>query len=105
MEFEWHCKSGLAENIQVVKQEFCEDRGLKPFKIFLAGPPLAGKSFFAKQLAEHYNVPHIHTRKLMQEIEAWNREKEEEYNKKQEIKRRKEEEEQKRLMEEERIAE
>jgi hypothetical protein len=48
VDFTWHCKSGLAANIQLVKEEFCKERGLKPFKIIINGPPNAGKSFFAK---------------------------------------------------------
>ena len=58
--FEWHCKSGLAANIQTVKKEFCKERGLKPFKIAIAGKPCSGKTFFGAQLAKHYGVPHIH---------------------------------------------
>lgn len=58
--FNWHCKGGLAANIQLVKDEFCKARGLKPFKIAIAGKPCAGKSHFAKHLAAHYDIPHIH---------------------------------------------
>ena len=58
--FQWHCKSGLAANIQRVKEEFCKERGLKPFKIAVSGKPCSGKSFYAAQLAKHYGVPHIH---------------------------------------------
>ena len=46
-DFIWHCKSGLAANIQLVKEEFCKQRGLKPFKTFITGKPCAGKSYFA----------------------------------------------------------
>jgi len=45
--FQWHCKQGLAANIQRVKEEFCKDRGLKPFKIAISGKPCSGKSHFA----------------------------------------------------------
>jgi adenylate kinase len=44
------------------------ERGLKPIKIAIVGPPGSGKSFFGSQLAEHYNVPHIHAKKLLDEI-------------------------------------
>ena len=47
-DFNWHCKNGLAKNIQLVKDEFCKERGLKPFKIGITGKPCAGKSFFSK---------------------------------------------------------
>lgn len=46
LELNWHCKSGLAENIQLVKDEFAKERKLKPIKIFITGPPCSGKSFF-----------------------------------------------------------
>lgn len=45
-EFNWHCEKGLALNIQLVKNEFCDVNKLKPIKIFVTGPPLAGKSHF-----------------------------------------------------------
>ena len=79
LEMEWHCKAGLAENIQVVKKEFEEVRNLRPIKIFITGLPLSGKSHFGKRLAEHYNVPHIHMEKLIEDIKNWDKEKEERY--------------------------
>jgi adenylate kinase len=47
-DFNWHCKAGLASNIQLVKDEFCKKRGLKPVKILITGPPGSGKSFYGK---------------------------------------------------------
>ena len=75
-DFNWHCKAGLAGNIQLVKDEFCKVRGLKPFKIALSGKPCTGKSHFSHQLAQHYNVPHIHTMQVLKDIEHWQDEKE-----------------------------
>ena len=63
-------------------KEFCDVRGLKPFKVAIAGKPCTGKSFFAEQLSKHYNVPHIHTTQVLFDIENWNNEKEAEWNKK-----------------------
>lgn len=88
VDFNWHCKSGLALNIQTVKEEFCKKRGLKPFKILIAGPPGAGKSFYGRQIAEHYNVPHIHIKAMIHDIEHWNKEKEEGIAKRREVKNR-----------------
>lgn len=78
--FKWHCKGGLATNIQMVKDEFCKERGLKPFKISIFGKPCSGKSFYAEQLAKHYGVPHIHKEQVLHDIQNWNNEKEGEYN-------------------------
>lgn len=46
IDFTWHCESGLAKRIQTVKDEYCKERGLKPIKILVAGPPACGKSYF-----------------------------------------------------------
>lgn len=87
-DFNWHCKQGLAANIQKVKEEFCKKRGLKPVKILITGPPGSGKSFYAKQLSEHYNVKHIHLKHMLDEIEHWNKEKEDGINMRKIIKNR-----------------
>lgn len=81
LEMNWHCKSGMSENIQLVKQEFAKERNLKPVKIFISGPPCSGKTFFGKQMAEHYNVPHINMERLLADLASWDQEKEDNYNK------------------------
>ncbi len=48
VEFDWHCKEGLKANISKVKEEFQKERGLKPVKILITGPPASGKSFYSK---------------------------------------------------------
>lgn len=75
-------------NIQKVKEEFCKERGLKPIKIFITGPPASGKTKYAKQIAEHYNITHISMEKFLDEIVNWNKEKEEEVMKYREIKKK-----------------
>ena len=62
-----------------MKEEFCKERNLKPFKICIVGKPFTGKSFYAKQLAEHYNVPHIHARQVLEDVEDFDKEKRLEY--------------------------
>ena len=49
IEFEWHCKEGLAANIKKVAQEYCDVNNLKPIKIYVNGPPLSGKTTLAKE--------------------------------------------------------
>ena len=63
-----------------MKEEFCKERGLKPFKIAVNGKPCSGKSFYAAQLAKHYGVPHIHKEQVLHDIQNWNKEKEAEYH-------------------------
>jgi len=81
VEMNWHCKSGLATNIQLVKKEFEKKRDLRPVKVFVTGPPCSGKTFFSNQLGEHYNVPHIHAEKLISDLLGWDQEKEDNYKK------------------------
>ena len=57
----------------------------------MTGPPAIGKSHFSSKIAEHYNISHIFTKKMLDEIVNWNKEKEEEIFKKREIKRKKKE--------------
>ena len=71
IEMDWLCKPGLPEKIDLVKAEFAKERNLRPVKIMIMGPPCAGKSFYAEQVAQHYNIPHIHMEKLLQELLEW----------------------------------
>ncbi len=59
LKFPWHCEKGIVENIKMLNEEFNKARGLNPVKIFITGPPAAGKSMYAKMLAEYYNIPMI----------------------------------------------
>jgi adenylate kinase len=58
-EFAWYAKDGLAANLEVVASEFCRWQNLRPVKILLAGPPMAGKSTIAAMLADYYGILHI----------------------------------------------
>jgi len=67
LRFKWHCEEGLSTNITKLNIEFNTFRGLKPVKIFTAGPPASGKTFYTKKLAEFYNIPHIHIQAAVNE--------------------------------------
>lgn len=49
--------------------------------MLITGPPCSGKSFFGQQLAEHFNVPHIHMEKLISDLESWDQENEDKWTK------------------------
>mmetsp|Transcript_12795 Transcript_12795/g.23831 ORF Transcript_12795/g.23831 Transcript_12795/m.23831 type:complete len:738 (-) Transcript_12795:6-2219(-) len=68
MPFEWHSLKGLPANISKVNLEFNSKSGLKAIKVVLLGPPAAGKTFFAQDLAEHYNIAHIKVSDVLLEI-------------------------------------
>jgi adenylate kinase len=68
MPFEWHSLKGLAANIAKVNQEFNMKSGLRAIKVVLLGPPAVGKSFYAQDLAEHYNTVHIKVADVLAEI-------------------------------------
>lgn len=57
--FPWHCEKGIIGNMEKLNVEFNTFRGLNPVKIFVTGPPAAGKSFYSKELATYYNIPHV----------------------------------------------
>lgn len=46
--FRWWCKEGFLKNMTKICTEFKQFRGLRTNKIFITGPPAAGKSFFGK---------------------------------------------------------
>ena len=59
LDFEWHCKEGLASNIKKVAEEYCEVNNLRPIKIYINGPPLSGKTTISKELSKSYNIIHV----------------------------------------------
>ena len=67
-EFNWHCKNGLAKNIQKVKKEFEKERDLRAVKIILTGKPIVGKSFFSRHLSAHYNIPHLTKESVLKDV-------------------------------------
>ena len=56
MNISWVAESGLADNIYRMVKEYKQTRNLLPLRVFLTGPPAAGKTTVVKQLCEHYKV-------------------------------------------------
>lgn len=46
---DWHSQGGIVPNINTIVNEFNTYRALKPIKIFISGPPAAGKTLFAER--------------------------------------------------------
>lgn len=65
---EWHCLNGLIGEIRKINIEFNETNQLKPITIFVTGPPCSGKSFYASQIAEYYNIPRISSKLVSSKI-------------------------------------
>lgn len=65
--FPWHCERGLIGNMEKLNREFNEFRGLNPVKIFVTGPPASGKTYYSKELAHYYNIPHVSVKQLSDE--------------------------------------
>lgn len=65
LKFAWHCQTGVIGNIRMLNEEFNQNRGLNPVKIFISGPPASGKTYYADLLATHYNIPKINVKQLV----------------------------------------
>lgn len=74
MQLKWQSEAGLVENITKMVKEYKAARNLVPFKICLLGPPGAGKTTIAQQLASHYKIHHINMKDVVtQAIDNLNR--------------------------------
>ena len=66
---EWHCQEGILKNFESIVSEFNTYRGLKPNKIVVNGPPVAGKSKIAESLAAAYGLPILTIKKVVEDIQ------------------------------------
>ncbi|CAD5119731.1 DgyrCDS8327 [Dimorphilus gyrociliatus] len=67
MQIRWTSEHGLVENIEAVVKEYRESRKLQPIRILLHGPPCAGKSTIAKELASSYKLHHLRVSEIIRE--------------------------------------
>lgn len=63
-EFTWHCKalssagtSTFTGDLNLLREEFNDNRKLSQIKVILTGLPATGKSELATRLAEFFNLP------------------------------------------------
>ncbi|NXI64829.1 KAD7 kinase, partial [Anseranas semipalmata] len=66
----WVAQTGLVENIERIVKEYKQSRGLLPLKVYIHGPPGAGKSTIAEELCKHYKLHHIKIKDVISETIA-----------------------------------
>ena len=62
--------AGIIENIGQLVQDYKDSRGLWSLKVFVHGPPAAGKSLFAQKIAAHYKIHYLEADAVVQETIA-----------------------------------
>lgn len=55
----WFCQSGMLENVKKIADEFCKARKLRAMRVLVGGPPASGKTTLAKQISQHFRIPHL----------------------------------------------
>ncbi|XP_049866241.1 adenylate kinase 7-like [Pectinophora gossypiella] len=68
MGLQWTSELTFAENVPVLMKQYRKERGLKPFKIIIYGPPIVGKTTVCKQLCEAYGLVYISPDTVAQDI-------------------------------------
>ncbi|XP_026328689.1 adenylate kinase 7-like [Hyposmocoma kahamanoa] len=80
MGLEWTSELTFGENIPALIKQFKKERGLKPYKVVIYGPPLVGKTSLAKQICERYGLLYVSpetiaadmTEELGWRVQHWN---------------------------------
>lgn len=54
----WYCREGLLKNVRKIADEFCKERKLRAMRVLIGGPPASGKSTLARNVSEHFKIPH-----------------------------------------------
>mmetsp|Transcript_22599 Transcript_22599/g.50938 ORF Transcript_22599/g.50938 Transcript_22599/m.50938 type:complete len:693 (+) Transcript_22599:62-2140(+) len=65
--FPWVAENGVLDNMELVAKEFCKQRSLRPIRCLFIGPPASGKTYFAAKVAEHFNIPHLQIKDVIQQ--------------------------------------
>ncbi|KAJ8732098.1 hypothetical protein PYW08_014828 [Mythimna loreyi] len=68
MPIQWVSELTFAENVPTLMKQFKKERGLKPFKIVIYGPPIVGKTTLAKSICEAYGLVYVSPETLAQDL-------------------------------------
>ncbi|XP_026668562.1 adenylate kinase 7-like isoform X2 [Ceratina calcarata] len=63
----WHSDTPFADSINEIVKAYKTARNLQPVKIIVLGPPASGKTKVARYLADHYQIPYVHVKSLIQD--------------------------------------
>ena len=64
--FQWHCEFGIPENIEKLRREFNEYRGMHNLKVLITGPPGSGKTYLSEKLSKFFNIPHFKIKDIIE---------------------------------------
>lgn len=53
------------DSIKPFVQEFKEYRKLTPIRVIMTGAPYSGKTYYAKKLAEHYEIHYLNVEEIV----------------------------------------
>ncbi|CAH1644257.1 unnamed protein product [Spodoptera littoralis] len=68
MGLQWTFEGTFADNIPVLMKQFKKERGLKPFKIIVYGPPICGKTTMAKSICDTYGLIYVSPETVAQDL-------------------------------------
>ncbi|XP_063839606.1 adenylate kinase 7-like [Ostrinia nubilalis] len=68
MALQWTSELTFAENVPALMKQFKKERGLKPFKVIVYGPPIVGKTTLSKLLCEAYGLVYISPETVAQDM-------------------------------------
>lgn len=68
-ELKWHSDGFVASIAQTVA-EYKKHHGLYPFRVFVSGPPMSGKTTVAKAICDAYKLHHISAKSVIDEALA-----------------------------------
>lgn len=69
-EAEWVAPDGFTAAIEKISEEYKKYRKVNPIRSVVLGPPLCGKSFLAKKIAEEYRIQHLTIRDTISAYET-----------------------------------
>ncbi|XP_038210514.1 adenylate kinase 7-like [Zerene cesonia] len=68
MGLQWTSELTFAENVPALMKQFKKERGLKPFKVIVYGPPIVGKTTLSKLICEAYGLVYISPETVVEDL-------------------------------------